>query len=162
MKQILITLLAVLILSGVNFSIYQKEQLLENGESFFLKLAPVDPRSLMQGDYMILRYALANEVHPEQNDGLLVIERDQDNVAHFKAIYDGKTPLTEQQHLLRFRQRGREIRLGAESYLFQEGHAHLYSDAHYGELKIAESGESILVGLRDEAFHLLGAQVIQK
>jgi len=159
MKQILITLLAVLILLAVNFSIYQKEKLLKQGQSFFLELAPVDPRSLMQGDYMILRYKIADEVTAEQADGRLVIEPDENKVAHFKMLYDDKTPLTENQQLLRFRKRGDTIRLGAESFLFQEGHADLYRNARYGELKIAESGESILISLRDEAFNLLGTQL---
>lgn len=156
MKQILVMILTVLILLAINFSIYQKEQLLKNGESFLLELAPVDPRSLMQGDYMILRYKIAAEIHPEQKEGYLVVVRDENNVAHFEAIYDNKTPLATHQRLLRFRQRGQEIRLGAETFLFQEGHAHLYVKAQYGELKVAESGDSILVGLRDEAFNELG------
>ncbi|WP_414673872.1 GDYXXLXY domain-containing protein, partial [Marinimicrobium sp. UBA4509] len=46
----LVTALAILVL--VNFSIYEKEQHLAQGEIMYLELAPVDPRSLMQGDYM--------------------------------------------------------------------------------------------------------------
>ncbi|MFX7329222.1 GDYXXLXY domain-containing protein, partial [Acinetobacter baumannii] len=34
----------------------QKEMLLKEGQLVLLPLAPVDPRSLMQGDYMALRY----------------------------------------------------------------------------------------------------------
>ncbi|MBS0976300.1 GDYXXLXY domain-containing protein, partial [Serratia rubidaea] len=49
--------LAALLL--VNLSIYQKEQQLRQGRVAILQLAPVDPRSLMQGDYMALDYALA-------------------------------------------------------------------------------------------------------
>ena len=39
--------------------VVQKEAVLEEGHLVLLALAPVDPRSLMQGDYMTLRYAVA-------------------------------------------------------------------------------------------------------
>ena len=41
-RIVLVTLLIVI--GAVNWSIYQKEQLLESGQIVLLKLAPVDPR----------------------------------------------------------------------------------------------------------------------
>ena len=61
----------VLILALVNWSIWSKEKLLADGRNVYLELAPVDPRSLMQGDYMALRFKLANAVYkalPKTND----------------------------------------------------------------------------------------------
>nr|WP_255016738.1 GDYXXLXY domain-containing protein [Psychrobacter sp. PraFG1]UTT87693.1 GDYXXLXY domain-containing protein [Psychrobacter sp. PraFG1] len=52
----------LLTLSVVNISIAKNEKLLATGESVLLKLAPVDPRSLMQGDYMALNYALSEQI----------------------------------------------------------------------------------------------------
>ena len=46
-------------LGFVNYAIFQKEELIENGQPVFLRLAPVDPRSLIQGDYMALGYEIA-------------------------------------------------------------------------------------------------------
>ena len=43
----------LLILLAVNWSIYKQEQVLAQGKTVLLKLAPVDPRSLMQGDYTV-------------------------------------------------------------------------------------------------------------
>ena len=45
-----------------NGSIWQREQLLGSGRVVILELAPVDPRSLMQGDYMALTFAAGREV----------------------------------------------------------------------------------------------------
>ena len=45
----------ILLLVYFNGSILSKEDLLKNGKLILLELAPVDPRSLMQGDYMSLR-----------------------------------------------------------------------------------------------------------
>ena len=52
----------VLILALVNWQIFQKEQHIRHGELIYLELAPVDPRSLMQGDYMALRFQMSNDI----------------------------------------------------------------------------------------------------
>ncbi|TCP95956.1 putative membrane protein [Cricetibacter osteomyelitidis] len=39
-----------------NYAVVDNENVLNNGKPIILKLAPVDPRSLMQGDYMELNY----------------------------------------------------------------------------------------------------------
>jgi len=46
-----------LVLGVANYDIWQKQQVVDNGQQVLLKLIPVDPRSLMQGDFMQLRYA---------------------------------------------------------------------------------------------------------
>ena len=51
-----------LVLAVANGSIWQREQLLGSGRVVILELAPVDPRSLMQGDYMALTFAAGREV----------------------------------------------------------------------------------------------------
>src|SRR2546425_2216521 len=53
-----------MVLALLNFSIVGKERQLESGKVVFLELAPVDPRSLMQGDYMALRFKIANDARP--------------------------------------------------------------------------------------------------
>ncbi|RKZ93014.1 MAG: hypothetical protein DRR19_02445 [Candidatus Parabeggiatoa sp. nov. 1] len=154
MYRLLVLAVAVIVLALVNYEIYNKEHLLAEGTTVLLELAPVDPRSLIQGDYMILRYKIADlpELSDTEKDGYLVIERNENQVAKFKRIYDDVTPLQMDEILLRFRKRGRGIRLGAESFFFQEGHAEYYDNARYGELRVAPSGDSVLVGLRDETF----------
>ena len=51
-SRILIIANLILLLGYFNWSVYQKEQTLKEGQLVLLQLAPVDPRSLMQGDYM--------------------------------------------------------------------------------------------------------------
>ncbi|MCL1480922.1 MAG: GDYXXLXY domain-containing protein [Marinobacter sp.] len=59
----IIGLLALLVaLAMVNLSVFQKEQQLAHGKVVYLDLAPVDPRSLMQGDYMALSFAIGQEI----------------------------------------------------------------------------------------------------
>ncbi|MEY4484068.1 MAG: hypothetical protein RL693_1520, partial [Verrucomicrobiota bacterium] len=78
MKLPLFWIGAVVVALACNVLIFQKEQTLANGRQVFLKLAPVDPRSLMQGDYMSLRYEIARKFEPEKinKDGRLIVEVD--------------------------------------------------------------------------------------
>ena len=157
MRKILFWFTAILVLVAVNYLIVTKEKTLASGRTMLLELAPVDPRSLIQGDYMELRYALARGIPKGQlkrDKGQIVVSLDKDAVARFVRIHRGER-LNEGEHLLFYRNRG-ELRLGAESFMFQEGDAKLYSKAKYGELKVDASGRSVLVGLRGEDFKPLG------
>ncbi|MEE4163003.1 MAG: GDYXXLXY domain-containing protein [Woeseiaceae bacterium] len=148
-----------LVLGVANYTIWQKEHIRTGGREVLLELAPVDPRSLIQGDYMMLRYAPA--VFPSREEsgldkGTLVVELDADGVGSFARIDDG-TPLAPNEVRLRFRTVSQwgEYGIGAESFFFQEGHAEHYANARYGVLRVAESGDSVLVGLADENRALL-------
>jgi len=147
------------ILTLVTYWVYQRELLAVNGRVVLLELAPVDPRSLIQGDYMRLRYALAEDIADRTNleRGFVVVQLDSNNVARFVRIHDPAQPLAANQVLLPFRGSSEwDIQIGSKSYFIQEGHAEYYDDAKYGELRLSESGAVMLVGLRDENFKLLG------
>ncbi len=157
---ILPTLLLILILIAFGYSVWQKEQVLENGEQLLIRLAPVDPRSLMQGDYMTLNYFIPPDLLSaarEQGEGDLVYIKDKNKVAEFIRLHDENTPLVDNERRLHFRSpRGWQIDLGAGSFFFQEGLAEKFENAKFGELRMAENGHSVLVGLRDENYQLLG------
>lgn len=137
-----------LVLCAMLWSIASKEQVLHEGRRVLLALAPVDPRSLMQGDYMQLAYALESLPHEGwPADGHLVLTQGRDDVARFVRRHAGE-PLQPGEFLLRYRIRERRLRLGAESFFFQEGQAERYAGARYGELRVEPGGGSVLVGLR--------------
>jgi uncharacterized membrane-anchored protein len=143
------------------WQIAAKERVLATGAPVLLRLRPVDPRSLMQGDYMVLRYAIADEATRDPalpRDGALVVRLDEHRVAALVRVDDGR-PLAPGELRLQFRVRDRDLRLGAESFFFPEGHADRYAPAAYGELVVAPGGESVLVGLRDERYAPLGARL---
>ncbi|WNG29560.1 GDYXXLXY domain-containing protein [Cystobacter fuscus] len=130
-----------------------KERLLARGTPLYLELAPVDPRSLIQGDYMVLDYAVSREAR--FSDGRLVLRRDERGVGHLVGFEESR-PLGPGEMWLRYKVRKGRVRLGAESFFFQEGHAERYAQAKYGELRVAEDGSSVLVGLRDADLQPLG------
>ena len=49
------------------------------------------------------------------------------------------------------------IKLGAESFFFEEGQAQRFASAEYGVLHVDEAGNSVLVGLADENGTLIQA-----
>lgn len=157
MKKLFVWGMTLLVLGAVNYLIIKKEDTLASGRTMLLRLAPLDPRSLIQGDYMVLRYEIARDVPRAQlkrDKGHIVVSIDMNNVAKFVRVYKDE-PLQEGEYLLFYRNRG-ELRLGAESFMFQEGDARLYEGAKYGELRVDGSGASVLVGLRGEDFKPLG------
>jgi uncharacterized membrane-anchored protein len=148
-RRILFGVLA-LVLVIVNVQIARKEILIRDGRTVLLPLAPVDPRSLMQGDYMILNYQVTNDLFRAHSheDGHVVLRLDEQGVGAFVRLHDGR-PLAKGEQLLRYRIRGYRARLGAEAFFFQEGHGKHYERAAFGELRVTPAGDSVLVGLRD-------------
>jgi uncharacterized membrane-anchored protein len=157
-RNLILWLFAFFVLVVVNMLVFQKERLSANGQVVFLELAPVDPRSLIQGDYMRLRYAISREVknNTGDKDGFIVVLLNKDNIAQYVRIYDAQIPLNQNELLIRFRQRAFDIRIGPESFLLQEGHAKYYNNARFGELRVSKSGDVLLIGLRGEELELLG------
>lgn len=149
---------ALSVLIFVNYLVFQREKLAATGKVVLLELAPVDPRSLIQGDYMQLRYALSQEVenHADTGRGFVVVRLDENNVAHYVKIYAPTTALAEDEVLLPYRREAFDVRVGPKSFFFQEGHAEYYEEAKYGELRVSDSGAVLLIGLRDENLRPLG------
>jgi uncharacterized membrane-anchored protein len=157
-RTLILWAVSVLVLGFVNFLVYQREDLAVNGKVILLELAPVDPRSLIQGDYMALRYALSLEIDRETDleRGFVVVRLDVNQVAHYVRIYDSVTPLADDEIILPFHGSRFNVDVGPKSFFFQEGHVSYYTSAKYGELRVSESGQILLVGLRNDRFEVLG------
>jgi uncharacterized membrane-anchored protein len=158
--------LAALVL--VTVSIVGKERQLASGRIVLLELAPVDPRSLMQGDYMALQYAIANQAaaallaaqrpagaqtRTDQNlptaDGHIVATLDANAVAVYRRLH-GTAPVGSDEILLRYRVRNDQLKFATNAFFFQEGTAKRYEAAKYGEFRVAPDGDLLLTGLRDQ------------
>jgi uncharacterized membrane-anchored protein len=147
----------ILLLGLVNWSIAQKETLLRDGAPLLVELAPRDPRSIIQGDYMTLDYRIARDLVGYADwprDGQIVVTADEHNVASFVRRHEG-APLAAGEHLLVYRRRAGRFRIGADAFFFQEGQAAIYQPARFGELRVDASGESLLIGLRDSRYRPL-------
>ena len=186
MRNAVFVITTIIVFSAFNILIYKKEATLRSGKTVFLDLAPVDPRSLIQGDYMILRYRLSREIQTQlkvTNSGYVVLAESGEEVAKENVearqgpsaylqkgaqkvrgliplrIYDGKA-LKANEHLLKYYFRNNDVQISAgktDAYFFQEGHAERYDNARYGSIKLSISGEAVLDKLYDENFNELQA-----
>lgn len=145
----------LLVLGSVDWAIYAKERVIRGGETILLELAPVDPRSLMQGDYMALRFDLAERIERWRATDARARLRtaplsvDARGVATLGEDGAGTLPIA-------FRIRDRRVWLGTNAYFFAEGTGGRYASARYGEFRVDPStGEAVLVGLRDEELNPL-------
>jgi len=176
MKTLIALISLVLILAGVNWSIAQKEALLTNGDIVYLKLKPVDPRSLMQGDYMRLRFQVGDDIYsvlPKTStakhtwrrrntitakDGYVIVKRDNKNIATYKDLYHKDQTLQQNELKMRYRIRNNHVKFATNAFFFQEGTAKTYQKAQYGQFRVDKNGELLLVDLYDKDLHKLEAE----
>ena len=161
LKLFIISANMLLVLLFFGFNIVKNEKVLSEGETVLLALRPVDPRSLMQGDYMTLHYEVCNHIYglEAELNKFCVVQLDDDRVAHFVSLTnDAAVALREDELLLRYSLEKNSwgekfYTIGSDSYFFQEGTAIKYETAKYGMLKVVTKGEMIgtcsLVGLCD-------------
>lgn len=155
-----------LVLVVANGSIWQREKLLASGKVVILELAPVDPRSLMQGDYMALNFAAGREVTRLRlggerqdtedsvmggaSDGYVMLTGDSRGVYQPVRIQTDARPHGDGEVPLRYRVRDNQVRIVTNAYFFPEGQAKRYEVAKFGELRVAENGEALLVRMLGE------------
>ena len=152
---------ALLVLLAFNGAWIGKARIVASGTQVFIALAPVDPRSLMQGDFMALRFGLSEQIEtaraaaPAPSDpqgaayegafGRAPVQLDARGVASL----DWTSPAP--QLALRYRLRNGRVWLGTNAFFFAEGEVERYRNARFGQFRVdADSGEAVLVGLVDE------------
>ncbi len=164
MRKLLVWVGLVIILLVTNFVIFSKERILAQGDLLLLDMAPRDPRSIMQGDYMTLRYRIAQEIESaagkDMTDGYAVVKPGDKKIAQFVRLYVAGTSLTADEQLLRYRNRGERVKVATDAYFFQEGLGQLYSTARYGKFRVSKNGEVVLVGLCDANLRALTADAV--
>ena len=170
---VLAGLLATLAVSWTG--IVSSERLIASGETVYLEIVPVDPRSLMQGDYMALDWQIGRDAaeRMQQDDarapwptsGVLLVRVDERGIGEFvERAANGALPAAG--HLvLKYRIRGerelggfdaRSLEVGTDAWFFEEGRAEQFEKARYGEMRVDGDGDSILVRMRDENLAALG------
>ncbi|MDR2050414.1 MAG: GDYXXLXY domain-containing protein [Deltaproteobacteria bacterium] len=151
--RLLCLLTVAVFLVFYNLSILRKENILESGQPVILRLQPLDPRSLMQGDYMILNFSLESDVLKEYRRGEipergLVVLRRAGKEHVFERLHAGEK-LREGEALLEFRRFGRGVRISGGSFFFEEGQGKLYANARYAELRVDRQGRATISSLLD-------------
>ena len=139
-------------LAAANAVIAGHERLLAHGKPVVLALAPVDPRALMQGDYMALDFAVAREAAQDPTAparGYVVVKADAQGVARLVRIQAEPGPLDAGEAALRYRRGRTGLRVAPDAFFFPEGQAQHYARARYGLLRVDDRGHALLAGLLD-------------
>ena len=154
LRYMLIAFGALGIAGHFTYQIKDLENIRRDGEKILLDLRPTDPRALMMGDFMALRYVEENsKILPKDlaPSGQIILTLDENRVGTFSRIADTKH-LGDNEILMNYVRHSRGITFGAPRYYFQNGTAETYQGAEYGVFKVSPSGRAILVGLADSAF----------
>lgn len=156
LTRLAIAAAVLLILAVSALTIWRFEQTLTTGQTLIIELAPVDPRSLMQGDYMALAFAVDRELPDDAAQySYAWLNLNKQGVA---SLYSLSNDLPTQDGLigLLLRQRDGIVSIGPNGFFFAEGSAAVYEAARYGQFKVDSSGKALLTGLLDKNLQLLG------
>ena len=167
MKKILIVVNIVLLFVITGFSAQKEESYKKLDSYFYLELRPVDPRSLLQGDYMTLNYDILDQTtefiyqnksydyyeeerKEEAKKAYIAIRLDGNKVAKFVKLTKEKT---DEKDLLfvAYKSDGYNVDINANSYLFQEGTGDKYENARYAKVVLVDN-KLRLIDLRDKDF----------
>lgn len=148
---------AALVLLVANVGIWQKEQLIQHGQVVFVPLAPLDPRSLMQGDFMRLDFvgwgasADINRDSDNPAQPYVVFTLDAEHIAQTPRFERGtQQPLAAGEMRLPLTHKAGSWVLVTDAFYFKEGEAQRWEAARFGEFRVDASGRALLVGLRGE------------
>lgn len=181
-----VVLCLVASLATANTLIYQKESVLRSGKSVVLELMPVDPRSLMQGDYMALRFHVQQQVQDILRDmpteqsmaihkagqTLIMLTPNEDGVFGLRAIqvpdaqaeryfardarYENKDNWPDEAVVMRVKSTGGAWSLGTDAWFFPEGRAYDFDQARYGLFKVNARGVSVLTEMLNDNLQAIG------
>ena len=155
------TLLTVLVANG---AIWQKQNLIAHGKPLFMALVPVDPRSLMQGDYMRLRFATLNDRTLPLLEDLggkrpqVVVQRDARGVGTVQRLHTPAQPLAANEMLLQLTPKDGDWVVVTDAWFFKEGQGPVWQAARFGEFRVLPDGRALLVGLADAALQPIPAE----
>lgn len=148
----------LLVVAVAVYAVCGHERTLRDGQLVLLELAPVDPRSLMQGDYMALRFAVDAQLTSPGQDVPAYAHLHLGAQGRAVLAAGGNQPSTEPGMVsMRIRQGERGASIGPNAFFFEEGTAAVYEQARWGGFRVAGDGTALLAGLYDENLQLLGS-----
>ncbi|MBA3057034.1 MAG: GDYXXLXY domain-containing protein [Gammaproteobacteria bacterium] len=155
------TFATLLVANGV---IWQKQDLIARGKPVFMALMPVDPRSLMQGDYMQLRFATLDTRHLPLLDSMgakrprMVLQLDARGVATVQRLHTPGQPLAPSEMLLELTPKDGNWVVVTDAWYFKEGQAQTWQAARFGEFRVLPDGRALLVGMAEAALQPIAPQ----
>lgn len=158
-------IVTIMIFVIFNVMIYQKQKILRTGQTVYLSIAPVDPRSLIQGDYMTFRYLLEDdlpkaETPPIEKSGYLVITTNENGVGAFVKFYQGEK-LNSNEKLLQYRFHPNKFSpytIKPNTFFFQEKLQPNFQQAKFAVFHYQGDKNYLLTGLADQERKLISGK----
>jgi len=151
---VLLIIAIVLQLGFVSYQAISNEHLLRTGAPIKLQIAPIDPRSMMQGDYVTLSYSasapppsvLTKLRETTAHNVKIVLEPDADGVHQFNRLYASVEPLEPNEVIINGRWDGwNAVHYGIETYFVPEGTGvDVQREARFAYARVSSSGNAIL------------------
>ncbi|BBA52411.1 GDYXXLXY domain-containing protein [uncultured Fusobacterium sp.] len=154
MKKLLVVLNLILLIVAFGHSVIREENNLKKN-TFYIKTSPIDPRSLIQGDYMILNYNITDSARKEAENirkGYIRIRINDLKIAEFIRIDKEYLLPSNNEISIYFQKIDFNIDIGVNSYLFQEGTGNKFQKAEYAEVIELKNGKLRLKCLLDKDF----------
>ncbi|SDO10965.1 Uncharacterized membrane-anchored protein [Paenibacillus sp. yr247] len=154
----IIALLVLLQVLAMSLQIGKSEWLLTHGQLIKLQLQPLDPRSLIQGDYVRLRYTISEPpIFEDKNQdaaskgkiSVVLAPNSATGVYEYSRVYTKGETLAPREVRLNGTKMGyKGIEYGIETYFVPEGTGRdVERDAKFAEVKVSAGGDAILVRL---------------
>ena len=179
-RSLIVLITAVVTVAYVGSVAMRHQAIRSGGDALYLELAPVDPLSLFQGQYMTVNFALERESHdrgavPADGNGdvLAVVELDGRKVGTVREFVAKEQAEFSRQGLNEKYGIGSYALLGVrliptphesttcriemwqKQFMFMENTEDLYDNARFGFFKVTADGQYQLVDLADEHLKLL-------
>ncbi|HZG71648.1 MAG TPA: GDYXXLXY domain-containing protein, partial [Chondromyces sp.] len=164
-KPVLAVLALQLVIIGM--TVYQKETILKEGELVALKLEPLDPRSLLQGDYVQLNYTIHNQYsdmyadRDGENGKIQVLLKRTNQSVNYQgkeiSIFEagefrngtGKVGVNEDTVSIQGISKYHTLTLGIEHFFIPENTGREWEEMDYALVRVAKNGDAILETLID-------------
>lgn len=156
-KYILIVANLVAVLAYFTVEIIDKEQLLKNGTQVRLRLAPIDPRSLMQGDYMKLNYDILWYCSSDSDRYAVVSIPEGD---FLRTQFDNEGISDNEVAIRVYYNQRRMATLSSDNYFFEEGSAYQYDDAKFALVVVDKRGDIYIKNLCDSLGNIIEPQSV--
>ncbi len=163
-RQGFIILIVIILQFGfLGYQTASSERLLTTGSVVKLELQPLDPRSLLQGDYVQLRYtiselpkAVSEDLDDRGIEGRveIVLARNDQGIHEFDRIYTSGETLGADEIVINGKKESyywNQITYGIENYFIPEGTGlEVEQNAHFAYVRIGSNGNAMLERLSED------------
>ncbi|MCA0988362.1 GDYXXLXY domain-containing protein [Guptibacillus algicola] len=155
MKPLL--LIVVMMAAFLTYQGVQSEWTVRNGTEIKLKLAPIDPRSMLQGDYVRLSYDISNldNASTERQEKInVVLRKNNEGYFEYSGFYkvngewnNSYKPASSDVLINGVLSGDGSVQYGIETFFIPEGTGNDYETMNYAFVRVGSNGNAILTEL---------------